>query len=129
MRTPTVVALALAAVSPVMGYDLRQLWGHAASDPIAFCNAWRCVWYVPFSLSPFSPKPLARSVNYVPSNTSLFFFGTGCVPGDYTGEKNKTEALAWCAFTADGQHPILESAPIAKLVNAKLIPDTSVKSA
>jgi hypothetical protein len=56
----------------------------------------------------------------VPSNSSLYFSGALCEPGDYQGKNNQTEALAFCTFTADGHVQVLESAAVAKKVKATL---------
>jgi hypothetical protein len=60
------------------------------------------------------------SINYVPADSSLYFFSAICQPGDYQGKNNQTEALASCSFTADGHASVIESAAIAKKVNATL---------
>jgi hypothetical protein len=62
-----------------------------------------------------------RSINYGPSNTSLYFFGALCEPGDYQGKHNTTEALAFCVFTPDGTAQVVKSDAVAKLVNATLV--------
>jgi hypothetical protein len=55
----------------------------------------------------------------VPTDSSLYFSGAVCQPGDYQGKNNGTEALAYCSFT-DGQTQVLESAAVATKVNATL---------
>jgi hypothetical protein len=38
------------------------------------------------------------SRDFKPTDTSLFFAGSVCEPGDYSGKNKNTEALASCVF-------------------------------
>ncbi|KAF8309164.1 hypothetical protein DL93DRAFT_2100226 [Clavulina sp. PMI_390] len=53
----------------------------------------------------FCTKWLSACRSYTPKDTSLYYIGSLCHPGDYQGKNNHTEALVTCVFeksVADG---------------------------
>lgn len=121
MRVSLFAAALVAVAAPALASDLRQLYKHADSDPTTFCNSWRCAWCArsPF-FAEFSELTCSHSINHIPKNPVLYFQGALCEPGDYSGKNNRTEALAYCAFTGSGSKPVLESAAVAKQLGATL---------
>lgn len=71
----------------------------------AFCTTWLSTWWAP-SLFPIIITSMCSlydtffciSRAYQPKDTSLFWIGSLCEPGDYSGKNKRTEALVTCVF-------------------------------
>ncbi|KZV96760.1 hypothetical protein EXIGLDRAFT_747439 [Exidia glandulosa HHB12029] len=122
----TAVTVALVAASGAAAYDLRELYSFQGGNGTTFCKTWKC-----------------NCINYEPKNTTMYFYSAQCYPGDYSGKHNTSQvrsskalqptnshltsdsfqALATCAFTADGKTPVSYSAQVAKQSKAKIVKD------
>jgi hypothetical protein len=115
-----IVAALLVAIAPAHDADSRELYTHAKSDPTILATPGAARGTCCTLSSPLQIHNFVLGINYVPADSSLYFLGAVCQPGDYQGKNYQTEARASCSFTADGHALVIESAAIAQKVNATL---------
>lgn len=115
MKFTTIIPVMLATLLPLASaIDFRILVEFDSSEYPSgddFCTTWLSTWCALFCFQLISSTdadatlPFIISRSYQPSDTSLFYIGSLCRPGDYSGNNLNSEALVTCVFeksVADG---------------------------